>query len=218
MRSDSIEIEGAAGDVKRAEQVFADFVYLKGCGHNFNNGDLASMIRVLAGDPQALCLAAALCLWQALAAGAWPEVRRALFVVGIGVGPPESLVVRTLRVGGNEAPDGEGVPDAFVQERIALHTASEPRPCTDADRWVKPSKYAVMKRGNVRAIRLFDTAYEAEELASTSAALYVEYRPGEAVRCQNWCPVSRWCKQWAADPRNTQPTPSITETLFDAKV
>jgi len=108
--------------------------------------------------------------------------------------------------------------DAFVRERIALHTASEPKPCTDADRWVKPSKYAVMKRGNVRAVRLFDTSHEADELASTSAALYVEYRPGEAIRCQNWCPVSRFCPQWAADPRNTQPTPSITETLFDAKV
>lgn len=108
--------------------------------------------------------------------------------------------------------------DAFVQERIALHTASEPRPCTDADRWVKPSKYAVMKRGAQRAVRLFDTAQEAEELASSSAAMYVEYRPGEAVRCQNWCPVSRWCTQWQADPRNTTQTQSTTESLFDAKV
>lgn len=108
--------------------------------------------------------------------------------------------------------------DAFIKERIALHTAPEPRPCTDAERWVKPSKYAVMKRGNVRAIRLFDTAFEADELAATSASLYVEYRPGEAVRCQNWCPVSRWCSQWAADPRNKTQTQSISESLFDAKV
>lgn len=108
--------------------------------------------------------------------------------------------------------------DAFIRERIARHTAPEPEPCTDAERWVKPSKYAVMKRGNVRALRLFDSQQEAEELASTSASLYVEYRPGEATRCQNWCPVSRWCAQWQADPRNTQKTSSITESLFDAQV
>jgi len=113
---------------------------------------------------------------------------------------------------------GDAYTDAFIEERIRLHQAPDPEPCSDADRWVKPSKYAVMKRGNVRAVRLFDTAQEAEELASSSAAMYVEYRPGEAVRCQNWCPVSRWCAQWQADPRNTTQTQSTTESLFDAKV
>src|SRR5690349_169204 len=53
LRSDSIEIEGAAGDVKRAEQVFSDYDHLQSTGHNFNNGDLSSMIRVLAADPSA---------------------------------------------------------------------------------------------------------------------------------------------------------------------
>ncbi len=53
LRSDSIEIEGAAGDVKRAEQVFSDFDHLQSTGHTFNNGDLGSMIRVLASDPSA---------------------------------------------------------------------------------------------------------------------------------------------------------------------
>lgn len=108
--------------------------------------------------------------------------------------------------------------DAFILERIAQHTAPEPQPCTDAERWIKPAKYAVMKRGNMRAVRLFDTSHEADLLAASSASLYVEYRPGQAVRCQNWCPVSRWCSQWAADPRNKTQTPSITESLFDAKI
>lgn len=113
---------------------------------------------------------------------------------------------------------GEAYTDAFIMERLALHRAAAPEPCSDADRWVKPSKYAVMKRGAQRAVRLFDTAQEAEELASSSAAMYVEYRPGEAVRCQNWCPVSRWCSQWQADPRNTTTQQSTTESLFNAKV
>jgi phosphate starvation-inducible PhoH-like protein len=53
LRSNSIELEGAARDVARAEQVFADFDHLQGSGHTFNNGDLNSMLRVLIADPKA---------------------------------------------------------------------------------------------------------------------------------------------------------------------
>src|SRR5271154_4147106 len=50
LRSDSIELEGAARDVARAEQVFADYESLQRSGHTFNNGDLNSMLRVLMSD------------------------------------------------------------------------------------------------------------------------------------------------------------------------
>src|SRR6202521_3478184 len=53
LRSDSITLEGAAGDVARAEQVFADYNHLLRSGHTFNNGDLNSMLRVLMADPKA---------------------------------------------------------------------------------------------------------------------------------------------------------------------
>jgi phosphate starvation-inducible protein PhoH and related proteins len=52
LRSDSIELEGAARDVARAEQVFADYDHLQRSGHAFNNGDLSSMLRVLLADPK----------------------------------------------------------------------------------------------------------------------------------------------------------------------
>lgn len=104
--------------------------------------------------------------------------------------------------------------DAFIEERIRLHQASEPAPCSDYDIWAKPDKYAVMKRGNVRAIKLFEYADEAQDLAATASNLYVEHRPGEATRCQSWCPVSRFCPQWAADPRNK--TQQLQENLFGA--
>jgi len=51
LRSNAIELEGAARDVARAEQVFADYESLQRGGHIFNNGDLNSMLRVLIGDP-----------------------------------------------------------------------------------------------------------------------------------------------------------------------
>ena len=53
LQSDSIEIEGAASDVGRAEQVFADYQHLLRNGFTFVNGDLGSMIRVLTADSTA---------------------------------------------------------------------------------------------------------------------------------------------------------------------
>ncbi len=51
LKSDSVQIEGAARDVARAEQVFTDFDHLSRAGHEFSNGDLGSMLRVVMGDP-----------------------------------------------------------------------------------------------------------------------------------------------------------------------
>src|SRR6476659_10705955 len=51
LRSDSIELEGAARDVARAEQVFSDYDHLQRSGFTFNNGDLNSMLRVVTTDP-----------------------------------------------------------------------------------------------------------------------------------------------------------------------
>src|SRR5437588_3223877 len=53
LRADSVEIEGAARDVARAEQVFMDYDVLRRSGYTFNNGDLGSMLRVLTMDPSA---------------------------------------------------------------------------------------------------------------------------------------------------------------------
>src|SRR5437660_4627680 len=53
LRSSSIDLEGEAKDVARAEQVFADYQHLQRSGFTFNNGDLNSMLRVLVEDPKA---------------------------------------------------------------------------------------------------------------------------------------------------------------------
>jgi phosphate starvation-inducible protein PhoH and related proteins len=53
LKSDCVEIEGAARDVARAEQVFTDYQHLQRAGHTFNNGDLGSMLRVMVSDPSA---------------------------------------------------------------------------------------------------------------------------------------------------------------------
>src|SRR6201994_3932142 len=53
LRSDSIEIEGAARDVARAEQVFTDYDHLQRNSSVPTQSDLNSMLRVLTTDPSA---------------------------------------------------------------------------------------------------------------------------------------------------------------------
>jgi len=53
LKTGGVEIEGAARDVARAEQVFADFDHLLRHSHQFVNGDLNSLLRILATDPTA---------------------------------------------------------------------------------------------------------------------------------------------------------------------
>src|SRR5437588_4852985 len=53
LKSDSIQIEGAAREVARVEQVFTDYAHLRRSGYNFQNGDLGSMLRIVTSDPTA---------------------------------------------------------------------------------------------------------------------------------------------------------------------
>ncbi len=53
LKAECVEIEGAARDVARAEQVFSDYAHLQRTGFVFNNGDLGSMLKILSSDPNA---------------------------------------------------------------------------------------------------------------------------------------------------------------------
>jgi phosphate starvation-inducible protein PhoH and related proteins len=50
LKPDSVQIEGAAREVARAEQIFTDFDQLSRTGQDFSPNDLNSMLRVVAGD------------------------------------------------------------------------------------------------------------------------------------------------------------------------
>ena len=50
LKSDSVQIEGAARDVARAEQIFTDFDQLGRTGQDFSAKELNSMLRVVAAD------------------------------------------------------------------------------------------------------------------------------------------------------------------------
>jgi len=50
LKAESVQIEGAAQDVARVEQIFADFDHLTRSGQDFAAGDLRSMLRVVLED------------------------------------------------------------------------------------------------------------------------------------------------------------------------
>jgi phosphate starvation-inducible PhoH-like protein len=50
LKPDSVQIEGSAREVARAEQIFTDFEQLNRTGQDFSPNDLNSMLRVVAGD------------------------------------------------------------------------------------------------------------------------------------------------------------------------
>jgi hypothetical protein len=85
----------------------------------------------------------------------------------------------------------------FLEERVRLHKLAEAGEfidCTAEERWERPTKYALMKRGRKSAIKLFDSHEEATAAVSQSGQ-YVEIRLGTSIRCDSYCAVSAFCRQ-----------------------
>jgi hypothetical protein len=98
----------------------------------------------------------------------------------------------------------EPAAENFLLERVRQHVkaeAGEVSPCTPEERWERPKRFAVMKRGQKRAVKLYDTREDAEANA-VKPSLYVEERPGTSVRCESYCRVSRFCPQHATSIRD----------------
>ena len=70
--------------------------------------------------------------------------------------------------------------------------------CTPEERWAKPTKYAVMKKGNKKAVKLHDDIQSAnkqvEELGSST--YYVEIRQGTDSKCCEYCSCCEFCHYW----------------------
>lgn len=95
--------------------------------------------------------------------------------------------------------------DAFISNRISLHSAcefaletdGELPDCTPEEMWEKPTVWAVRKIGNKRAHSLYETEQLATEALKDLGDKYeMEIRKGERTRCANFCPVSTWCTQY----------------------
>lgn len=87
---------------------------------------------------------------------------------------------------------------AFIKERIELMKAAEVELplCTEEEKWATPAKWAIMKKGAKRALRLLETESEAIKYSQTIAGGFVEHRPGKANRCAHYCIAKNFCDQY----------------------
>ena len=95
-----------------------------------------------------------------------------------------------------------------MSERVALHQSAqisfdlgeELPDCSDEDRWKRGEAWAVKKKGNKRAQRVFDNEIAAQEFIGDQTNLEIEHREGEYVRCKgNYCGVATFCSQYRGD-------------------
>lgn len=97
----------------------------------------------------------------------------------------------------------------FVLDRVEKHEQvknitdpkilAETAPCSPEERWHQSDSYAVKKKGSSRATSggVFSDKGEALKFLEAKGEEYeLEERIGKDVRCENWCPVSKFCYQF----------------------
>jgi len=74
-------------------------------------------------------------------------------------------------------------------------------PCKPVQRWHRDDKWAVMRKGQKRAVKLFGSKDEAvgfmdwlaDQPSNKGKKLYIEERPGEDTKCDSYCGVAEFC-------------------------
>lgn len=100
---------------------------------------------------------------------------------------------------------------AFLWDRVRQHEAAEQDPdntlpnCTDEERWASPQVFAVMKKGRKSAVKLHELESAAKLHAEQVPTAYVQNRPRQYRRCEDYCAASEFCQQWR-DVRNQTTT------------
>lgn len=91
--------------------------------------------------------------------------------------------------------------EKFLEDKVRTlveheHTPDDLLPvCTEKDRWNTGTQYAVMKKGNKRATKLFDNALDAGMMASNIGGS-VEVREGKDKRCISYCMANKYCNYY----------------------
>jgi len=96
----------------------------------------------------------------------------------------------------------------YLHDRIEIHqdaqmmwdTKESVVNCSDDERWMKQTTYALTKKGNKRATKVFDNFDDAAaELLTYGLGYEVITRKGEYTRCEQYCSVSEFCTQFAME-------------------
>lgn len=103
--------------------------------------------------------------------------------------------------------------ERYAAERVALHKQAEQGieiDCTEEERWYSGTTYALMKDGGKRAKKVSETL---SDLGDIPEGHYVEERPGVSRRCEGYCEVAPFCKQYQSF-RQTQTEDSPNDVDF----
>ncbi len=93
----------------------------------------------------------------------------------------------------------------YIKTRIEWHLTNEKfedgmlTDCSQSEKWSRPTTWAVKKKGNKRASRVFDNKQDAEEMVfdfKGNIPLELEERSGEDVRCERFCNAKNFCHQY----------------------
>jgi len=90
----------------------------------------------------------------------------------------------------------------WIGRRIEEITSAEKLPdnelpmCTLDERYNNGNKYAVIKKGRKRALRVLDTPEEAKEWMERNGGDTIEERPGEDKKCIDYCAAAPFCSYW----------------------
>lgn len=94
--------------------------------------------------------------------------------------------------------------ERFVKDRLTLHNeanfsavSGQMPECTPDEMWEKPTTYAIMKDGGVRAKKVCATQDEAQSLIKTKYPGHtIEVREGSRTRCESFCQAAPFCEQY----------------------
>lgn len=91
----------------------------------------------------------------------------------------------------------------YMAERIRLHTATNPPPCTLEERWATERKFALMKAGRKSAVKLYTSKEEADAKCAVSGKDHtVVERPVQFKRCESYCSAASFCPSWLEEKSN----------------
>ena len=77
--------------------------------------------------------------------------------------------------------------------------------CSAEERWAEAPKFAVMKQGNKRAIKNYETREEAEQrVQELGLNYYVEERKGVDKKCSEYCSCCEFCDYYKQNYKETK--------------
>lgn len=89
---------------------------------------------------------------------------------------------------------------SFIKLRIGAHVNARTilPECSPDEKWAKPDTWAVIKKGQKRAINGGVCLSEpiAQGVMAKNPGTFIQHRPGESVRCANYCAAAEFCTQF----------------------